>query len=90
MTLPKRITGWSELEARDREGLREIGTVVTIGVFDGLHRGHQRLLSAAFRLAAASGLERLHVGFDPHPDLLLHGSLPPRLLDDGELALRLA
>mgnify|MGYP003336171216 FL=1 len=90
MSLPLRIVGWEAMEARDQDSLRATGTVVTIGVFDGLHRGHQRLLGAALRLAAASGLQRLHVGFEPHPDLLLRGSLPLRLLDDVETALRLA
>jgi len=90
VSLPPRVIGWEALESRDLDPLRATGAVVTIGVFDGLHRGHQRLLGAAARLAAASGLQRLHISFDPHPDLLLRGSLPPRLLDDVELALRLA
>ena len=76
MSLPPRIIGWEALESRELDPLRTTGTVVTIGVFDGLHRGHQRLLGAAARLAAASGLQRLHISFDPHPDLLLRGSLP--------------
>ena len=69
---------------------REDGAVLTIGIFDGLHRGHQRILAAAERLAASAGLHRIHIGFDPHPDLLLRGVAPLRLLDPIELEMRFA
>jgi riboflavin kinase/FMN adenylyltransferase len=86
----KRVVGWDELavEAASAEG--DSGSVLTLGVFDGLHRGHTRLLAAAERLARASGLQRVHIGFTPHPDLLMRGATPPLLLDPGELALRMA
>ena len=90
MSEPVQLSGWGEIESAKFDALRLRGTVVTIGVFDGLHRGHQRLLAAAERLARASGHSRLHVAFDPHPDLLLRGSLPPQLLDEIELVLRMA
>ena len=89
MSAPRRVAGWEALEGDEHDALRSTGSVVTIGMFDGLHRGHQRLLSAAARLASASGLARVHVRFDPHPDLVLRGSLPARLLDEAELLLRL-
>ncbi|MGZ4360643.1 MAG: riboflavin biosynthesis protein RibF [Gaiellaceae bacterium] len=40
---------------------------VAIGSFDGLHRGHQRVLDEAF----SSGLEVIAVTFDPHPRAVL-------------------
>lgn len=43
------------------------GCVVTIGVFDGVHRGHQALLGAARREADARGLPLIAMTFDPHP-----------------------
>lgn len=73
--------------ARDGVGA---GSVLTLGVFDGLHRGHARLLAAADRLARASGLQRVHIGFTPHPDELIRGLAPLRLIDVGELELRMA
>jgi riboflavin kinase/FMN adenylyltransferase len=49
-----------------------------------------RLLAAAERLARAAGLQRVHIGFTPHPDLLMRGATPLQLLDAGELELRMA
>lgn len=83
------LFGWEELEGAKLAGAREDGSVLTVGIFDGLHRGHQRILLAAERLAASAGLHRIHIGFQPHPDLLLRGIAPLRLLDPIELELRL-
>jgi len=48
-------------------------SVVTIGVFDGVHRGHQRIVGRATAAAAELGLPVVVVTFDPHPDELLAG-----------------
>lgn len=42
-------------------------TVVTMGVFDGVHRGHARLIERAVRLGRQSGLPVVLTTFDPHP-----------------------
>ncbi len=42
--------------------------VVTIGVFDGVHRGHQRDVRRAAEIARARNLPVVVVTFDPHPD----------------------
>lgn len=41
--------------------------VVTIGVFDGVHRGHQKLISRAVDCARAAGVPSVVMTFDPHP-----------------------
>jgi riboflavin kinase/FMN adenylyltransferase len=42
-------------------------SVVTLGVFDGLHRGHTRLLERAAELGRRRGLPVVLATFDPHP-----------------------
>jgi riboflavin kinase / FMN adenylyltransferase len=55
-------------------------SVVTIGVFDGVHLGHQRIVGRAVEVAAGLGLPVVVVTFDPHPDEVLRpGSHPPLL-----------
>jgi riboflavin kinase/FMN adenylyltransferase len=54
--------------------------VVTIGVFDGVHRGHQALIGHALRRARDLGLPLVLVTFDPHPsEVVRPGSHPPVL-----------
>jgi riboflavin kinase/FMN adenylyltransferase len=54
--------------------------VVTIGVFDGVHRGHQALISRTVRAAAERGLPSVLLTFDPHPsEVLRPGSHPAQL-----------
>ncbi|MBP8605860.1 MAG: bifunctional riboflavin kinase/FAD synthetase [Phycisphaerae bacterium] len=48
------------------------GAVLTIGNFDGVHRGHQAILSTARRLAREKGLAFAVMTFDPHPAVVLH------------------
>jgi riboflavin kinase / FMN adenylyltransferase len=54
--------------------------VVTVGVFDGVHRGHQQIVARAAALSAERGLPFVVVTFDPHPDEVIRpGSHPPLL-----------
>ena len=53
-------------------------TVVTIGNFDGVHRGHQHVIGAA--RAAAGGRPVVAVTFDPHPFAVLRPDHAPMLL----------
>ncbi len=45
--------------------------VVTIGSFDGVHRGHQMLLTGAVSRAAELGTTAVAVTFEPHPEKVL-------------------
>jgi riboflavin kinase / FMN adenylyltransferase len=55
-------------------------SVVTIGVFDGVHRGHQRIVARAVESAAELGLPVAVVTFDPHPDEVVRPGTHPPLL----------
>jgi riboflavin kinase / FMN adenylyltransferase len=55
-------------------------SVVTIGEFDGVHRGHQRIVARAAESAAELGLPVVVVTFDPHPDEVVRPGTHPPLL----------
>jgi riboflavin kinase/FMN adenylyltransferase len=56
------------------------GAVVTVGTFDGLHRGHQRVLAEVVGRAQQRGLASVLVTFDPHPLEVLNPAACPKLL----------
>lgn len=55
-------------------------TVITVGTFDGMHRGHVDLLSRVVAHARERGLPSLLVTFDPHPLEVVNPSAAPPLL----------
>ena len=66
-------------------------SVVTIGVFDGVHRGHQSIVARAAQLGRERGLPVVVVTFDPHPDEVTRpGSHPPFLCSTRRRAELLA
>jgi len=52
-------------------------TVVTLGNFDGVHRGHKAVLQAVLQLASERGAQTVAVTFDPHPVAVLHPERAP-------------
>ncbi|KIH98355.1 riboflavin kinase [Streptomonospora alba] len=68
---------WRGLEDVPRDWGR---SVVTVGVFDGVHRGHQAILRTAVERARTRGLPVVVVTFDPHPDAVVRGGEPPAVL----------
>lgn len=55
-------------------------SVVTIGVFDGVHRGHQQLIGRAVQRAHELGVPSVLLTFDPHPsEVVRPGSHPAQL-----------
>lgn len=55
-------------------------TVLAIGNFDGVHRGHQAVLRQVRERAAALGATSLAVTFDPHPLRILRPDQAPKLI----------
>jgi len=69
---------------RDPAELDWSGSIaVTVGVFDGVHRGHAAVLDA-LRREAGPGVRTLAVTLDPHPIAVLHPDRAPRLLTTAE------
>jgi riboflavin kinase/FMN adenylyltransferase len=54
--------------------------VLTIGVFDGVHRGHAELIARAVKAGRARGVPAVLMTFDPHPmEVVFPGSHPAQL-----------
>jgi riboflavin kinase/FMN adenylyltransferase len=58
-------------------------SVVTIGVFDGVHRGHQRDLDRAIEIGRELGMPVVVVTFDPHPDEVTRPGTHPASLSSA-------
>ena len=55
-------------------------TVLTVGTFDGVHRGHRAVLEEIARRAQAAGRTSVLVTFDPHPLEVVNPQAAPPLL----------
>lgn len=55
-------------------------TVLTLGVFDGLHLGHQLIMQTVVERARAIGAVPTVITFEPHPRAVLHPESAPPLL----------
>jgi riboflavin kinase/FMN adenylyltransferase len=56
------------------------GSVITVGTFDGLHRGHAALLEALREVASKEGVRPVVATFDPHPLRVVRPQDAPQLL----------
>lgn len=70
------------MSPRGLDELPRIGpAAVTLGVFDGVHRGHRRVLEATADVAREIGAAAVALVFSPHPDEVIRpGTAVPRLL----------
>lgn len=80
---------WYGLD-RIPQALGDSGTAVTIGVFDGVHRGHQQLIQRAIDEARRLGVPSVMFTFDPHPTVVFRPDAVPPLLGTVEERARLA
>jgi riboflavin kinase/FMN adenylyltransferase len=61
------------------------GAVITVGTFDGVHRGHLDVLATLVRHAEARGVPSVVVTFDPHPlEVVNPAAAPPLLTERSE------
>lgn len=65
------------------------GTVVTIGVFDGVHRGHAHIIRSVVRRAKELRAKSVVLTFYPHPHVIIHPAGIVPLLISLEHRLRL-
>jgi len=79
------------ITARSIDELRDTiaGACVTIGNFDGVHVGHQRLIALTCAKARKSDLVSVVVTFDPHPMTVLMGQKAPPFLTSASQRLKL-
>lgn len=69
--------------------LRDQACVVSIGVFDGVHVGHQALLTKAVKVARSLNVPAVTLTFDPDPEDVLNPSAFPNALMPVEKRCRL-
>ena len=58
--------------------------VLTVGMFDGVHTGHRRILEKVVKTARNQGCPSLVITFHPHPKLLLNKEAEVKLLHTQE------
>ena len=67
----------------------DVETAVSIGAYDGIHRGHRTVLSTLCDLARERGLAPAVVTFDEHPARVVRPENAPLLLTDNEQRMEL-
>ncbi|CAG2157449.1 Bifunctional riboflavin kinase/FMN adenylyltransferase [Cupriavidus yeoncheonensis] len=69
--------------------LRLAASVVSIGTFDGVHRGHRAVLAGLRATGRSLGLPTVLLTFDPHPRAFLQPQSAPRMIStvDDRIAL---
>ena len=65
------------------------GGVIAIGNFDGVHRGHQTVLSRALELSEARGIPALVLTFEPHPRTVFNPDKPVFRLTPAPMRARI-
>ena len=57
------------------------GSIITLGTFDGVHKGHQKILKKLIKEAKKLNLESIVLTFFPHPRTVLNPSFPLKLIN---------
>ncbi len=73
-----------ELPSSLPKALKCQSSVVTVGIFDGVHLGHQKIIADVVESALANDAESVVMTFDPHPEEVILSKSPPFLLPLSE------
>jgi riboflavin kinase / FMN adenylyltransferase len=71
------------------DGVRTEASVLALGMFDGVHLGHQALLKQARALADQYGVPMVVMTFDRHPLSLIAPAIAPPMLTTAQERMRL-
>ena len=52
----------------------KVPSVVTVGTFDGIHLGHQKLINKVSQISKAENLKSIILSFYPHPKIILNNN----------------
>lgn len=74
------MSGLVQFDSLDAATLPARPLHLAIGIFDGVHLGHQAVIEAAVQSARRSGGIAAVLTFDPHPSVLLRPDAPTRLM----------
>lgn len=83
------MTVFHRNETRDPLPAQLRGGVIAIGNFDGVHRGHQSVLTRALEIAASRGVPALVLTFEPHPRTVFKPDRPVFRLTPAPLRARI-
>jgi len=67
----------------------EVASSVALGFFDGVHRGHQEIITTAVQYAREHGLKSIVLTFEPHPLSVLQPAAAPLILTPFQEKARL-
>ena len=74
---------------RSAELTGDLGSVLTIGAYDGVHLGHRAVIGEVRRIAEARGVKSAVVTFDRHPASVVRPESAPKLLTSLDQKLEL-
>ncbi len=80
---------WRSIDEASASDVTRGGSVVSVGVFDGVHRGHQEVLAVARALADARDVPLVVLTFDPHPMAVVRPGTGPLLVSSVRRRLHL-
>ncbi|MBQ7623830.1 MAG: adenylyltransferase/cytidyltransferase family protein [Clostridia bacterium] len=63
--------------------------VIALGFFDGVHKGHEKIIKTAAKIAEERALSCVCLTFATHPQALVSGKAPEMITTDEEKARRM-